>query len=73
LISSGGNSGSQSATLVITALTAGDVHLSDWLRVVRRELIMGGCLGGFLAAISGIIIYMQCAAAIVVELRGGVG
>lgn len=49
VISSGGNSGSQSATLVITAMTNGDVKLADWWRVVRRELLMGVCLGGSLA------------------------
>ena len=51
VISSGGNSGSQSATLVITALTLGDVKLVDWLRVMRRELYMGLLLGSFLGAI----------------------
>lgn len=51
VISSGGNSGSQSATLVITAMATGDVHLRDWFRVVRRELAMGVLLGGFLAII----------------------
>lgn len=50
VISSGGNSGSQSATLVITAMTHGDVKLSDWWRVIRRELAMGLCLGLSLAA-----------------------
>ena len=30
IISSGGNSGNQSATLIITALTTGDVTLNDW-------------------------------------------
>ncbi|WP_341871462.1 magnesium transporter [Aeoliella straminimaris] len=50
VISSGGNSGSQSATLVITAMTHGDVKLSDWWRVIRRELAMGLCLGSSLAA-----------------------
>ncbi len=49
VISSGGNSGSQSATLVITAMTLGDVALADWWRVVKRELLMGLCLGGGLA------------------------
>lgn len=49
VISSGGNSGSQSATLVITALTTGDITLSDWMRVLRRELLMGICLGSALA------------------------
>ena len=49
VISSGGNSGSQSATLVIRGLTDGQVNLRDWLRVLRRELVMGVCLGGALA------------------------
>jgi len=48
VISSGGNSGNQTATLVITALATGDLHLRDWVRVVRRELVMGMLLGGFL-------------------------
>jgi magnesium transporter len=51
VISSGGNSGSQSATLIITALATGDIELRDWFRVIRRELAMGLLLGGFLAAI----------------------
>lgn len=51
VISSGGNSGNQSATLVITALATGDIQLSDWFRVVRRELAMGFLLGGFLSLI----------------------
>ncbi|MDP6446619.1 MAG: magnesium transporter [Pirellulaceae bacterium] len=49
VISSGGNSGSQSATLIITALAVGDVTLRDWAKIVRRELMMGLLLGGFLA------------------------
>ncbi len=48
VISSGGNTGSQSATLVITALSTGDITLRDWMRVLRRELIMGLVLGGAL-------------------------
>lgn len=51
VISCGGNTGSQSATLVIRALTIGDVGLYDWRRVMRKELIMGLCLGGALALI----------------------
>ena len=49
VMSSGGNSGSQSATLVITAMTHGDVKMSDWWRVIKRELLMGVCLGGTLS------------------------
>jgi magnesium transporter len=29
-------------------LATGDLHLRDWVRVVRRELVMGMLLGGFL-------------------------
>ena len=30
-------------------MTAGDLRLGDWWRVVQRELLMGLCLGGMLA------------------------
>jgi len=49
VIASGGNSGNQSATLVITALSTGDCRLSDWSRILRRELALGLLLGGILA------------------------
>ncbi len=48
VISTGGNSGNQSATLVITAMSSGQVKLGDWWRVVWREAGMGALLGGFL-------------------------
>lgn len=51
IISSGGNSGSQAATLVIRALAVRDVALSDWWRVVRREAMAGLALGVFLGTI----------------------
>lgn len=51
IISAGGNSGSQSATLVITAMTSGDVQFRDWPQVMRREVIVSLVLGGFLAMI----------------------
>ena len=51
VISTGGNTGNQSAALIITALSTGSITLSDWWHVVRRELIMGLLLGGFLGAI----------------------
>ncbi|MDA8563724.1 magnesium transporter [Mariniblastus sp.] len=49
VISSGGNSGSQSATLIITALSRGHITLKDYRRVMIRELQMGLLLGGGLA------------------------
>lgn len=51
IISSGGNSGSQAATLVIRALSVGEVDASDWLRVIFRELISGILLGIILAIV----------------------
>ena len=51
VISCGGNVGNQSATLIITSLTSGNITLGDWWRVVWRELLMGFCLGGLLALI----------------------
>lgn len=51
IISSGGNSGSQAATLIITAMATGDVTLRDWVRVIRRELLVGLILGSMLGLI----------------------
>jgi magnesium transporter len=48
ILSSGGNSGSQAATLVIRALTVGEVRLRDWWRVARREIAAGLTLGAVL-------------------------
>jgi len=45
IISSGGNSGSQASTLVIRALGLKEIALSDWLRVLTRELACGLLLG----------------------------
>lgn len=58
VISCGGNSGNQSATLVITAMATGDVHLRDWFRILRREFIMGIILGGFLSAFGFLAVYI---------------
>jgi magnesium transporter len=49
VIASGGNSGNQSATLVITALSSGDCRLSDWRKILRREFVFGLSLGALLA------------------------
>lgn len=51
IISSGGNAGSQAATLIIRALAVGDVTLADWWRVMRRECLAGLALGSLLGAI----------------------
>jgi magnesium transporter len=44
-ISTGGNSGSQAATLITRAMALGQVTTRDWLRVLRHEVLMGLVLG----------------------------
>ena len=51
IISSGGNSGSQAATLIVRALAVGEIRLHDWLSVFRRELLSGAILGLILGSI----------------------
>lgn len=54
IISSGGNSGSQASTLIIQAMATDEISLSDWWRVMRRE-ILSGLLLGFTLGVIGFI------------------
>lgn len=51
IISSGGNSGSQAATLIIRAMAVGEVKLRDWWHVMKREILSGAILGLVLGVI----------------------
>jgi magnesium transporter len=51
IMSSGGNSGSQASTLIIQAMALGEVKITDWWRVMKRELISGLALGIILGSI----------------------
>lgn len=51
IMSSGGNSGSQASTLIIQAMALGEIHIADWWRVMRREIISGTLLGVVLGSI----------------------
>ncbi len=51
LISTGGNSGSQSASLIIRGLAVGDIKVTDWRRVLVREFGQGLVLGLMLSCI----------------------
>jgi magnesium transporter len=51
IISSGGNSGSQAATLIVRALAVGEVKLRDWWLIMRREIFSGVLLGLVLGSI----------------------
>ncbi len=45
LIDSGGNAGSQTATLMIRSIAMGDVKMSDWYKLIGRELVVSLILG----------------------------
>jgi magnesium transporter len=51
-LSVGGNTGSQAASLVIRALALEEVTPRQWLRVFRRELLMGLALAGSLGILA---------------------
>jgi magnesium transporter len=51
IISSGGNTGSQASTLIIQAMAVGEITITDWWRVLRREIISGVLLGTVLGII----------------------
>jgi magnesium transporter len=51
-ISTGGNSGSQAATLITRAIALGQLSLGNWFKVLRHELLMGLALGVTLGLIA---------------------
>jgi magnesium transporter len=52
VMSSGGNSGSQSTSLITRAMALDEVRLKDWWRVAVRELPSGATLGAILGVIA---------------------
>ena len=57
IISSGGNSGSQAATLIIQALALGEVTVQDWWKIARREILSGLFMGVTLGIFGFFIIF----------------
>jgi magnesium transporter len=51
IISSGGNSGSQAATLIIRAMALKELTIKNWWFVMRREILSGLTLGFILGTI----------------------
>lgn len=60
LVGSGGNAGSQSATLMVRALATGDVQFKDWFSLLGRETVVALCLG----------VTMACAVSLLGYIRG---
>ena len=55
IMASGGNTGSQAATLVTRAMALGEIRLRDVFKVFKRELIVSSSLGATLALIGFVI------------------
>jgi magnesium transporter len=66
LIDSGGNAGSQSATLMVRALATGDVKGSDWLRLLARELRVALLLGVTMAVAVSAVAFFRAPEVVVV-------
>lgn len=58
IMSSGGNSGGQSATLIIRALSNKDVTLADTKTIIKREVVTGLLLGSALAVLGYIVSFL---------------
>ena len=58
IISSGGNSGSQAATLIVRSLALTELRLRDWWRVFVREMRSGVTLGAWLGLIGFVRIWL---------------
>ena len=52
LMDTAGNAGSQASTMMVRALSVGEVRLRDYFRVIKRELLMGVLLGGTLSLVA---------------------
>ena len=57
IISSGGNSGSQAATLIIQAMALSELSIRDWWRIMRREIYSGVMLGLTLCILGVAVIF----------------
>ena len=49
IIASGGNTGTQAASLLVRAIAVEEVRLSAWWRIIHKEVLTGVCLGLMLA------------------------
>lgn len=59
LVGSGGNAGSQSATLMVRALATGDVEFRDWFSLLGRESLVALMLGGTMACAVSLLGYFR--------------
>ncbi len=55
LIGSGGNAGAQAATLMIRAISLGEVTAKDWIKMSGKEMLVGSTLAIALGAFSSLM------------------
>ncbi len=59
IVSSGGNTGTQAASLIVRALALDHVNPGDWKKVISREIVTGLVLGSLLGAL-GLLTVVGC-------------
>jgi magnesium transporter len=59
LMGTGGNCGSQSSTLIIRGISVGEIHLSDFLKVIFKEFRVALLCSVILSIINGLRIYLM--------------
>lgn len=59
LMGVGGNSGSQSSTLIIRGLAVGEIEMKDIMRVIFKEVRVGLVVGSLLAVVNGIRVWLM--------------
>ena len=71
LMDTGGNCGSQSATLVIRGIALDEIHFKDLFRVVYKEFRISLIVGVILAAANGVrilLMYRDMKLAVIVSI-----
>ncbi len=61
IIASGGNTGTQAASLLVRAIAVEEVHLGLWWRIIKKELLTGLILGsvlGFMGVLTVVLLSM---------------
>ncbi len=66
LTGSGGNTGAQSATMIVRALATGDIEVEQWRKTVRKEILVGISLGLTMGVAGFILGYIKGGAEIAI-------
>ncbi|MCA9275242.1 MAG: magnesium transporter [Phycisphaerales bacterium] len=58
IIASGGNTGTQAASLLVRAIAVEEVTLRSWWKIMRKELLTGLCLGVTLGLLGLLVVWI---------------